>query len=92
MSNIEIDAYTAGVANLLLGASVRTNNRTKMLSDVAEMFAPRAETMTLRSKIEPWSHHDEYSFVNESESPTGENTDTTCMLLIFIPVRKLWIM
>lgn len=62
---------------LLLGASVRTSNRTEMLSDVAVMFAPRAETMAVRSKMEPWSHHDEYSFMTESESPLGTNIDTT---------------
>lgn len=60
---------------LLLGASLRPNSRTKMLSDV--MFAARGESMAVRSKVEPWSHHDEHSLVTESGSPTGTNTDVT---------------
>ncbi|KAG0584531.1 hypothetical protein KC19_3G215900 [Ceratodon purpureus] len=59
---------------LLLNGSVRTNNRTEMLSDVAVMFAPRAEPLGVRSKMEPWSHHDEYSFMTESESPLAIST------------------
>lgn len=62
---------------ILLGASVRPNIRTKMLSDVAVMFAARGEPMAVRSKVEPWSHHDEHSLVTESGSPTGTNTDVT---------------
>jgi hypothetical protein len=69
---------------LLLGGSVRTNNRTEMLSDVAVMFAPRAETIGVRSKMEPWSHYDEYSFMTESESPLGKNTDTTSFDILYI--------
>ena len=66
---------------LLLGASLMPNNRAKMLSDVAVMFSGRGETMAVRSKIELWSHHDEYSLVNESGSPTGTITDTTSCTL-----------
>nr|PNR33111.1 hypothetical protein PHYPA_025054 [Physcomitrium patens] len=53
----------------LPGTSARDNRDTEMLSDVAMQFAPRAEPMAGRTKMEPWSQHDEYSFMTESVSP-----------------------
>ncbi|XP_024362039.1 uncharacterized protein [Physcomitrium patens] len=62
---------------LLLGASVRATKRPEMLSDVAVMCAPRAETMGVRSKMEPWSLHDDFSLVNESGSPLSTAISTS---------------
>jgi len=63
-----------------LGASVGTFRRTEMsLSDVALQFAPRAESMAGRSKMEPWSQHNEYSFMTESDSPLGTDIETASL-------------
>lgn len=55
----------------LISTSVRAPSRSEMLSDVAVMFAPRTETMALKTKMEPWSHYDDHSYLSELGSPLG---------------------
>lgn len=56
-----------------LSASISSIRRTEMsLSDVALQIAPR-------SKMEPWSQHNEYSFMTESESPLGTDIEAASL-------------
>uniref|UniRef100_A0A7I4FG84 Protein XRI1 n=1 Tax=Physcomitrium patens TaxID=3218 RepID=A0A7I4FG84_PHYPA len=50
-------------------ASVWRNQQNNMLSDVAMQFAPGAELMVGRSKMQPWSEHNESSCMTELASP-----------------------
>lgn len=68
----ECIAASLGLMLKSLDAGIRAFIRTEMsLSDVALQFAPRAQSMAGRGKMEPWSQHNEYSFMTESESPLG---------------------
>ncbi|XP_024362026.1 uncharacterized protein [Physcomitrium patens] len=55
-------------------ASVWRNQQNNMLSDVAMQFAPGAELMVGRSKMQPWSEHNESSCMTELASPPANPT------------------
>ncbi|XP_024363662.1 uncharacterized protein [Physcomitrium patens] len=65
----------------LISTSVRAPSRSEMLSDVAVMFAPRTETMALKTKMEPWSHYDDHSYLSELGSPLAISTSFWDQLL-----------
>lgn len=60
-------------------ASVWRNQQNNMLSDVAMQFAPGAELMVGRSKMQPWSEHNESSCMTELASPPGADIETACI-------------